>query len=61
MISRDTNSTYTVRGNKCLLMTTSRLQELTEPAMFVVEVAKQHDECFRAIAFGVLVIARANF
>ena len=38
-------------------MTSSRLQDRTEPAVFVPEVAKQHDEFYRAIAFGALVSA----
>ena len=42
-------------------MTSSRLQEPTEPAVFVPEVAKQHDEFYCAIVFGVLVSARASF
>ena len=33
----------------------------TEPAMLVPEVAKQHEEFVRAIAFGGLVSARASF
>ncbi len=44
-------------------MATSLLREVTEPAVFVPEVAKQHDEFVRAIAFEVhvLVSARASF
>ncbi len=34
--------------------------EVTEPAVSVPEVAKQHDGFVRAIAFGVLVSARAS-
>ncbi len=49
------------RGNKCQLMATSLLREVTEPAVFVPEVAKQHVIFARAIAFGVLVSARASF
>ena len=41
-------------------MATSGLRELTEPAVFVPEVARQHDEFVRTIAFGVLVSARAS-
>ena len=41
-------------------MATSRLRELTEPAVFVPEVAEQHDEFVRAIASGVLGSARAS-
>ncbi len=49
------------RGNKCQLMATSLRREVTEPAVVVPEVAKQHDVFVRAIAFGVLVSARASF
>ena len=42
------------------LMTTFRLGESTEPAMFVTIVAKQHEQLVRAIAFGGLHIARAS-
>ncbi len=42
-------------------MATSLLREVTEPAVLVPEVAKQHDVFIRAKAFGVLVIARASF
>ncbi len=35
--------------------------EMTEPAIFVPEVAKQHDVFVCAIAFGVLVSTRACF
>ncbi len=49
------------RGNKCQLMATSLLREVTEPAVFVPEFAKQHDVFARAIAFGVLVSPRASF
>ena len=42
-------------------MTKSCLQDRTEPAVFVPEVAKQHDVFAGAIAFGVLVSARASF
>ena len=41
-------------------MTTSRLRELNEPAVFVPEVAKQHEEFVLANAFGVDVISRAK-
>ena len=34
---------------------------MTEPSVFVPEVAKQHDAFVRAIATGVLVSARATF
>ena len=36
-------------------------RELTEPAIFVTDVAKQHDEVVRGIDFGVLVSTRASF
>ncbi len=49
------------RGDKYQLMATSLLREVTEPAVFVPEVAKQHDVCVRAIAFGELVSAGASF
>ncbi len=49
------------RGNKCQLMATSLLREVTEPAVFVPEVAKQHDVFVRTIAFGVLVNTHASF
>ena len=49
------------RGNKYQLMTKSLLRDGTEPAVFVPEVAKQHDVFAGAIAFGVLVSARASF
>ena len=39
------------------LMATSRLREMNEPAMFTPEIAMQHDEFVRAIAFGVLFSA----
>ena len=45
----------------CQLMARSLLREVTEPAVFVPEVAKQHDVFVRAIASGVLVSARASF
>ena len=38
------------------LMTKSRLRDGTEPAVFVLEVAKQHDVFAGAIAFGVLAL-----
>ena len=41
------------------LMANSRLQDGAEPAVFVPEVAKQHDVFAGVIAFGVLVSARA--
>ncbi len=50
-----------IRGNKRQLMATSLLREVTEPAIFVPDVAKQHDVFVRAIAFGVLVSARTGF
>ena len=37
-------------GNKSQLMARSLLREVTEPAVFVLEVAKQHDVFVRAIA-----------
>ena len=49
------------RGNKYHLMTKSRLRVGTEPAVFVPEVAKQHDVFASAIPFGVLVSVRASF
>ena len=48
-------------GNKYQLMAKSNLLDGTEPAVFVPEVAKQHDVFACAIAFGVLVSARASF
>ena len=46
-------------------MAKSRLRDGTEPAVFVPEVAKQHDVLAGVIAFGVLeivlVIAGASF
>ena len=39
----------------------TRLRDGTEPAVFVAEVSKQHDVFAGAIAFGVLVSARASF
>ena len=42
---------YYSRGNKYQLMGKSRLRNGTEPAVFVPEVAKQHDVFARAIAF----------
>ena len=52
------------RGNKYQLMVKSRLRDGPEPAVFVPEVAKQHDVYFlrktSAIAFGVFVSVRAN-
>ena len=44
-------------------MATSRFWELTEPAVFVQNVAKEHGEfvCVHVIALGVLVSARACF
>ncbi len=38
------------RGNKCQLMATPLLRKVTAPAVFVPEVAKQHDVFVRAIA-----------
>ena len=51
------------RGNKYQLMMKSRLQGGTEHAVFVPEVAKQHDIHVFAgtIAYRVLVSARASF
>ncbi len=49
----------TSRGNKCQLMALFR--EVTEPAVFVPQVAEQHDVFVRAIAFRVVVIARTSF
>lgn len=43
-----------------LVDTTHRLGELTEPAVFGPEVAKQHDELVGAVAFGILVSASFN-
>lgn len=37
------------------------LLEVTEPAVFVPEVAKRHDVFVRAIANEILVSARASF
>ena len=48
-------------GEQYQLMTKSRLRDGTEPAVFVPEVAKQHDVFSGAIAFGVLVSAHASF
>ena len=42
------------------LMAKSRLPDETEPAVFLPEVAKQHDIFAGAIAFGVLVNARVS-
>ena len=52
---------WLIKASKCQLMTSSRLRQLTEPAVLVPEVAKQHDECVRAIAFRVVVSARDSF
>ena len=41
-------------------MAKSRLRDGTEPAVFIPEVAKQHDVFAGVIAFGVLVSARAS-
>ena len=46
---------------KYKLTAKSRLRDGTEPTVFVPEVAKQHDVLAGAIAFGVLVSARASF
>ena len=43
------------------LVARSLLREVTEPAVFVREVAKQHDVFVRVIASGVLESARASF
>ena len=48
------------RGNKCQLMAQSLLRLVTEPAVFVAEVAKQHEVFARAINYRVLVSARAS-
>ena len=40
---------------------TSPRIKVTEPAVFVHEVAKQHDIFFGAIASGILASARASF
>ena len=48
-------------ANKCKLMVTSRSRELTEPAIFVLAVAKKHCQFILPIAVGVLVSARASF
>ena len=53
--------TYNCRGYKCQLMARSLFREVTEPAVFVPEVAKQHDVFVRAIASGVLVSGRTSF
>ena len=53
--------TWYSRGNKYQLMTKSRPRDGTEPAVFVREVAKQHDVFAGAITSGVLVSARASF
>ena len=45
----------------CQLIAGSLLREVTEPAVFVPEVAKRHDVFVRAIANGVLVSSRASF
>ena len=42
-------------------MARSLLREVIEPAVFVPEVAKQHEVFGRAIDHGVLVSARASF
>ena len=42
-------------------MVKSRLRDETDRAVFVPEVAKRHDVFAGAIAFGVLVSARASF
>ncbi len=42
-------------------MATSLLREVTDPAVFVQEVAKQHDVFVDVITFGVLLSARASF
>ena len=42
-------------------MTRSLLRDVTEPAVFVPEVAKQHDVFVQAIASGVLVSTRTSF
>lgn len=39
-------------GSEYQMMTTFRLQELSEPAVFVQDVAKQQDEFVYTIAFG---------
>ena len=44
-----------------VLMARSLLRGVTEPAVSVPEVAKQHDVFVRAIASGVLVSVRASF
>ena len=42
-------------------METSRSRELTEPAVFFTDVAKQHNGILGGIFFGVLVSARVRF
>ena len=42
-------------------MEKSRIRDGTEPAVFVPEVAKQHDIFAGMIVFGVLVSARACY
>ena len=39
-------------ANECQFMTTSRPWEVTEPAVFVPDVARKHDVFARAFASG---------
>ena len=55
------DATDSLGGDKGQLLARSTLREVTEPAIFVPEVAKQHDVFVRTIATGVLVSARASF
>ena len=43
------------------MMARSLVRELTEPAVFVLEVAKQHDVFVLPVASAVLVSARTSF
>ena len=43
-----------------MLMVKSRPRDGTEPAVFIYEVAKQHDVFAGATAFGLLVSARTS-
>ena len=54
-------SQQAVLAQSVVLCNQSVLREGTEPAVFFHEVAMQHDVFSRAIAFGVLVSARASF
>ena len=61
LVIHQDNYSSSVGGQVPVLMAKSRLRDGTEPAVFVPEVAKQHDVLSGAIAFGVLVSARASF